>query len=186
MILDKKQIQAVFLFEFKMGHKVVEATHNINTAFGPGTANKCTVSGGSRSSAKRTRALSMRSIAAGHWRLTVTSWEQRRSSPSYNCMSAVLRESLIRVRLCATPWTVALQAPLSMGILQARILEWFAMPSSRGSSQPRGQTQVSCTAGGFFTIWATNCMGEAAKELNVSLFMFIRHLKQIGKVKKAQ
>ena len=43
MILDKKQIQAVFLFEFKMGHKVVEATHNINTAFGPGTANKCTV-----------------------------------------------------------------------------------------------------------------------------------------------
>ena len=35
-----------------------------------------------------------------------------------------------------------------MGILQARILEWVAMPS-RGSSQPRDQTQVSCTAGGF-------------------------------------
>ena len=33
--------------------------------------------------------------------------------------------------LFATPWTVALQAPLSMGILQARILEWVAMPSSR-------------------------------------------------------
>jgi len=30
-----------------------------------------------------------------------------------------------------------------MGILQARILEWVAMPSSRGSSQPRDQTQVS-------------------------------------------
>ena len=38
------------------------------------------------------------------------------------------------------------------GILQARILEQVAMPSSRGSSQPRDQTQVSCTAGGFFTI----------------------------------
>ena len=38
------------------------------------------------------------------------------------------------------------------GILQARILEWVAMPSSRGSSQPRDQTQVSCIAGGFFTI----------------------------------
>ena len=38
------------------------------------------------------------------------------------------------------PWTVAHQAPLSMGILQARILEWVAMPSSRGSSQPRNQT----------------------------------------------
>ena len=36
-----------------------------------------------------------------------------------------------------TPWTVARQAPLSMGILQARILEWVAMPSSRGSSEPR-------------------------------------------------
>ena len=38
------------------------------------------------------------------------------------------------------------------GILQARILEWIAIPFSRGSSQPRDQTQVSCTAGIFFTI----------------------------------
>ena len=44
---------------------------------------------------------------------------------------------------------------LSMGILQARILEWVAMPSSRGFSLPRDRTQVSHTAGGFFTIWAT-------------------------------
>ena len=45
--------------------------------------------------------------------------------------------------LCATLWTVARQAPLSMGILQARILEWVAMPYSRGSSWPRDQTHVS-------------------------------------------
>ena len=38
------------------------------------------------------------------------------------------------VQLFATPWTAAYQAPLSMGILQARIQEWVAMPSSRGSS----------------------------------------------------
>ena len=38
----------------------------------------------------------------------------------------------------------------SVGTLQARILEWVALPFSRGSSQPRGQTQVSRTAGGFF------------------------------------
>ena len=44
----------------------------------------------------------------------------------------------------ATPWTVAHQVPLSMGILQARILEWVAMPSSRGSSQPRDQTHTFC------------------------------------------
>ena len=37
------------------------------------------------------------------------------------------------------------------GILQARILEWAAMPFSRGSSWPRDQTRVSCTAGGYFT-----------------------------------
>ena len=36
-------------------------------------------------------------------------------------------------------------------ILQARILEWVAFLFSRRSSQPRDQTQVSCTAGGFFT-----------------------------------
>ena len=51
----------------------------------------------------------------------------------------------------ATPWTVAYKAPLSMGILQARILEWVAMPSSGGSSQPRNQTQVSHIAWEFFT-----------------------------------
>ena len=36
-----------------------------------------------------------------------------------------------------------------------RILEWAAFPFSRGSSQPRDQTQVSGTVGGFFTSWAT-------------------------------
>ena len=37
------------------------------------------------------------------------------------------------------------------GILQARILEWVAISFSRGSSQPRDRTQVSCIASGFFT-----------------------------------
>ena len=37
------------------------------------------------------------------------------------------------------------------GILQARILEWIAFPFSKGSSQPRDQTQVSRIPGGFFT-----------------------------------
>ena len=53
----------------------------------------------------------------------------------------------------ATPWTVACRSSVH-GILQARILEWVAISSSRGSSQPRDQTQVSCIAGRFFTIWA--------------------------------
>ena len=54
--------------------------------------------------------------------------------------------------LFVTPWTVAHQVPVSMGILQARILEWDAMPSSRESSQPRNQTQVSCIVGRFLTV----------------------------------
>ena len=48
------------------------------------------------------------------------------------------------------------------GILQARILEWAAIPFSRGFSQPKDQTQVSQTAGGFFTSWATR---EALREI---------------------
>ena len=38
------------------------------------------------------------------------------------------------------------------GILQARILEWVAVPFSRGSSQPRDQMKVSRIASGFFTV----------------------------------
>ena len=55
----------------------------------------------------------------------------------------------------------SLRAPCSRpvssvhGILQARTLKWVAIPFSRGSSQPKDWTQVSCIAGGFFTIWAT-------------------------------
>ena len=42
-----------------------------------------------------------------------------------------------------------------MGILQASILEWVAMPSSQGSSQPGDRTQVPHIAGRFFTVWGT-------------------------------
>ena len=45
------------------------------------------------------------------------------------------------------------------GILQARILEWVAISFSRGSSWPRDQTWVSCTAGRCFTLWATRERG---------------------------
>ena len=40
-------------------------------------------------------------------------------------------------------------------ILQARMLKWAAISFSRGSSQSRYRTCISCTAGGFYTIWAT-------------------------------
>ena len=52
-------------------------------------------------------------------------------------------QSLSRVWLFAPPWTAAHQAPLYMGILQARIPKWIAMPSSRGSFRPRDRIHVS-------------------------------------------
>ena len=45
--------------------------------------------------------------------------------------------------LFATPWTVALQAPLSVGFSRLEYWRWVAIPSSRGSSQPRDRTCVS-------------------------------------------
>ena len=65
------------------------------------------------------------------------------------------------------------QAPLSIGILQARILEWVAIPFSGESSRPRDQTQVSRIAGRLFTIWATR---EAPlKPKVVSILQFQEH-----------
>ena len=54
----------------------------------------------------------------------------------YSC--SVNAKSLQSCQLFANLWTVAHQAPLSMGILQAKILEWVTMPASRGSSQTWG------------------------------------------------
>ena len=61
-------------------------------------------------------------------------------------------------QLCPTlcnPVDCSLPGSSIHGILQARILEWVAISFSRGSSQPRDQTQVSCIAGRHFTLWAT-------------------------------
>ena len=78
-------------------------------------------------------------------------------------------KSLNRVWLFVTPWAVDLPSSSGDGIFQARILERFAIPFSRGSSQPKDQNQVSCIAGIFFTIRATreafSLAAAAAKSL---------------------
>ena len=58
------------------------------------------------------------------------------------------------------------------GILQERILVWVAIPFSRGSSQPRDQTWVSCIAGRFFSIWATRCLVFSFVLRNWNLCLF--------------
>ena len=61
---------------------------------------------------------------------------------------------LSHVWLCG-PMGCGLPGSSVHGILQARILEWVAIPFSRASSQARNRTQVSLIAGRFFTDWAT-------------------------------
>ena len=77
-------------------------------------------------------------------------------------------KSLSRVRLFATPRDYTVH-----GSLQARTLEWAAIPFSGGSSQPRDQTQVSPIAGGFFTSWAAR---EALITTHVALTVFLHGL----------
>ena len=70
-------------------------------------------------------------------------------SENMNLLGNITKVKVIVVQSCLTlcdPVDYAVS-----GILQARILEWVAIPFSRGCSQPREQTQVSHTAGGFFT-----------------------------------
>ena len=68
------------------------------------------------------------------------------------CLRARLLQSC--PTLC-DPMDCSLPGSSVHGILQARTLEWFAMPSCRGSSRPMDQSCVSCSsciAGGFFTL----------------------------------
>ena len=70
----------------------------------------------------------------------------------------VLRLLLLVAQLCLTlcdPMVYSPPGSTVHGILQARILEWLAIPFSRDSSQPRYPTWVSRIAGRFFTVWAT-------------------------------
>ena len=78
-------------------------------------------------------------------------------------MSLKNQWKVLVIQSCPTLWDPTDCSPMDcsppgssvQGILQARILEWVAMPSSRASSQLRDWTQVSCIASRFFAIWAT-------------------------------
>ena len=76
-----------------------------------------------------------------------------RTYPQGSCEAWKVKvKSLSCVRLFATPWTVAYQAPPSMGFSRQ---EWVVISFSRGSSRPRYQTRVSCIGVRRFKLWAT-------------------------------
>ena len=70
-------------------------------------------------------------------------------------------------QLCPTLWDLmdwGLPGSSVRGILQTRIVEWVAIPFSKGSLQPTDRTQVSYIAGRLFTIWATREAPEISTE----------------------
>ena len=76
-------------------------------------------------------------------------------------MALFLVKVKVKVLVAQSCWTLCGSMDCSPpgsfvhGIFQARILEWVAIPFSRGTSQPRDETQVFYIAGRFFSIWAT-------------------------------
>ena len=122
--------------------------------------------------------ISLQILSGKRWILLISTTLWLAQGPEHNACSINVGDIsvLSHVGLFATPWTVARQGPLSMGILQGRILEWVAMPSFRGSPQPRDQIQVSCITKKFFISWATwgNFLyWEINAEKEIVLFFFL-------------
>ena len=254
MMLDKKQIQAIFLFEFKLGCKSVETICNINDTFGPGTANERTVQQwfkklckGNKNLEDKEHSGQLSEVENDHLRAIIeadpptATWEvgdelnikhsmviwhlqqiQRWKSSINGCLMSWPRQKknhwsavfsyftqqwIISQSDCgmchkedcipqpstnnpvgprrsskALPrakWKWVWLSPVRLcdtidymvrGILKARILEWVAFPFSRGSSQPRNRTQVSCIAGRFFTRWITREAKFTPKNVMVTVW----------------
>ena len=109
-------------------------------------------------------------LEKGWYFFTVLFWELNKR---------ICESVLVAQLLFATLWTVASQAPLSMGFSRHSpewLLQWVAIPFSRGSSWPWDQTWVFCITGRFFTIWATREASENMWKhfLNLNIFYLDR------------
>ena len=85
-------------------------------------------------------------INVSHWVVCIKGWQ--------GCPFLFVSVTQSCLTLC-DPMDCSQPGSSVHGILQARILEWVAIPFSRGSSWPKDRTQVSHNPGRFFTIWAT-------------------------------
>ena len=111
------------------------------------------------------------------------------ASWSKGALSATLHEGVLHsekapewvclvVQSCPTLCDLMDCSPASSsvhGILQARILEWVAIPFSRGSSQPRDWTQVPYIVVRFFTVWATQKASECSYGHKLQQFVHNTH-----------
>jgi len=118
----------------------------------------------------------------GKWSLAILGenflTETRRETIVVTRSQALVQYLFISPYLFESKWVLVAQSCLTLcdpmdcsppgpsvhEIFQARILEWVAISFSRGSSQLRDRTWVSCTAGRFLTDWATReaptCLGN--------------------------
>ena len=74
------------------------------------------------------------------------------------CFQIVMLEKTLE-----SPMDCSLPGSSIYGIFQARVLEWAAISFSRGSSQPRNRTRVSCIVGRRFTVWPTKWNKQVTK-----------------------
>ena len=102
-------------------------------------------------SANLSSCLDLNITTTGSWLPPVRSTQSERP---FTKLSHKLSISLFYSTLCKL-MDCSLSGSSVHGIFQARILEWVAMPSFRGSSQLKNWTQVSHNVGRFFIIWTT-------------------------------
>ena len=82
-------------------------------------------------------------------------WECKMEEPLWQTVSRFTRNDLCQPLSFCDPMNCSLPGISVHGTLQARILEWVVISSSKGSYSPRDRTQISCIAGRVFTIWTT-------------------------------
>ena len=95
-------------------------------------------------------------VGEGGQKVQTSRYKIGKSENAVNSMLTTVNNTVLHIwKLLSESHSVVSNSLRPHGILQARILKRVAFPFSRGSSQPRDQTQVSHIAGGFFTSWAT-------------------------------
>ena len=104
-MLEKKQICTIFLFEFKMGYKVAETTHNINNAFDLETANEHPVQRTFKKLQRRQEPWVMRSRVDSNTQVTTPSWEDHLWWSSCNYIRNCQRIPCQPVHGCLGIWS---------------------------------------------------------------------------------
>ena len=111
----------------------------------------------------------------------LSDWERHATSTvallKFTRLCGLVAQSFLT--LC-DPTNCSLSGSSIHGILQARILEWNAIPLSRGSSWPRDRAKVSCIAGRFFAIWATGKTPVVAQAVKCLLTMRDTLVQSLG------